>query len=117
MLQSSIAQHGNAGLKTAAGAGRHKTDKEKKIGHRRVGVGGEITYKKVMKINSKFEIQIKSLKTNLIIMHLLSKDPNDANYGIYSTGYTTCYWRPCKQTRKRFTHAGLHDGRDYEFST
>lgn len=26
---------------------RSKSDKERKIGHRRVGVGGEITYKKI----------------------------------------------------------------------
>lgn len=50
IIQSSIAQHGNAGNKTSAGVSRHKSEKERKIGHRRVGVGGEITYKKVIKI-------------------------------------------------------------------
>lgn len=29
---------------------RNKTEKEKKLGHRRVGVGGEITYKKVFRV-------------------------------------------------------------------
>lgn len=48
MPQSSTVQHGNMGPKTAASVPRSKSEKEKKIGHRRVGVGGEITYKKVV---------------------------------------------------------------------
>lgn len=39
-------QHGTAG-KTPSGVSRNKSERERKIGHRRVGVGGEITYKKV----------------------------------------------------------------------
>lgn len=27
---------------------RHKSEREKKLGHRRVGTGGEVTYKKVI---------------------------------------------------------------------
>jgi 1-phosphatidylinositol-4-phosphate 5-kinase len=33
--------------KIPTGITRHKSERERKIGHRRVGVGGEITYKKV----------------------------------------------------------------------
>lgn len=36
-----------SGPKTPTNMSRHKSEKERKIGHRRVGVGGEITYKKV----------------------------------------------------------------------
>lgn len=32
-------------------SGTLKTDREKKIGHRRVGEGGEVTYKKVSNLN------------------------------------------------------------------
>lgn len=35
------------GPKTPVGVSRNKSERERKIGHRRVGVGGEITYKKV----------------------------------------------------------------------
>lgn len=34
----------------ARSAGTLKTDREKKLGHRRVGEGGEVTYKKVSKL-------------------------------------------------------------------
>lgn len=34
-------------LSPRARSGTLKTDREKKIGHRRVGEGGEVTYKKV----------------------------------------------------------------------
>jgi hypothetical protein len=37
----------SGGPKTPTGITRHKSERERKIGHRRVGVGGEITYKKV----------------------------------------------------------------------
>ena len=37
-----------SGPKTPTYISRHKSEKERKIGHRRVGVGGEITYKKVI---------------------------------------------------------------------
>jgi 1-phosphatidylinositol-4-phosphate 5-kinase len=47
MLQSSTAQYGSMGVKISTSMSRNKSEKEKKIGHRRVGVGGEITYKKV----------------------------------------------------------------------
>ena len=46
-LQSSVNQHGTTGPKTPVGVSRNKSERERKIGHRRVGVGGEITYKKV----------------------------------------------------------------------
>ncbi|KAK6618507.1 Phosphatidylinositol 4-phosphate 5-kinase type-1 alpha [Polyplax serrata] len=36
-----------SGPKTPTNMSRHKSEKERKIGHRRVGVGGEITYKKI----------------------------------------------------------------------
>jgi len=34
----------------ARSAGTLKTDREKKLGHRRVGEGGEVTYKKVSEL-------------------------------------------------------------------
>ena len=36
--------------RTSRSAGNLKTDREKKIGHRRVGEGGEVTYKKVSQL-------------------------------------------------------------------
>ena len=41
------AANASSGRKTPTGITRHKSERERKIGHRRVGVGGEITYKKV----------------------------------------------------------------------
>lgn len=41
------AANASNGPKTPTGIARHKSERERKIGHRRVGVGGEITYKKV----------------------------------------------------------------------
>lgn len=41
------AANASSGPKTPTGITRHKSERERKIGHRRVGVGGEITYKKV----------------------------------------------------------------------
>lgn len=32
---------------SAAGVGRYKYDRERKLGHRRIGEGGQITYKKI----------------------------------------------------------------------
>lgn len=46
-FQNSVVQHGTIGPKTSSGVSRNKSERERKIGHRRVGVGGEITYKKV----------------------------------------------------------------------
>lgn len=52
-LQSSIIQHGTTGGRTLGGVARNKSERERKIGHRRVGVGGEITYKKVCFVKTK----------------------------------------------------------------
>nr|XP_031832533.1 phosphatidylinositol 4-phosphate 5-kinase type-1 alpha isoform X10 [Nomia melanderi] len=57
-LDSSITQHGTAGLKTPAGVSRNKSERERKIGHRRVGVGGEITYKKIQTTQIMGSIQL-----------------------------------------------------------
>lgn len=49
-LQSlQVVQHGITSGKNPTGVSRIKSERERKIGHRRVGVGGEITYKKVSK--------------------------------------------------------------------
>lgn len=37
---------------------RNKSDRERKIGHRRVGVGGEITYKKIQTTQIMGSIQL-----------------------------------------------------------
>ncbi|KAI4482507.1 hypothetical protein M0802_013645 [Mischocyttarus mexicanus] len=58
ILQNSITQHGTAGLKTPAGVSRNKSERERKIGHRRVGVGGEITYKKIQTTQIMGSIQL-----------------------------------------------------------
>ncbi|XP_048506256.1 phosphatidylinositol 4-phosphate 5-kinase type-1 alpha-like isoform X7 [Athalia rosae] len=57
-LEVSIAQHGSAGPKTPAGVSRNKSERERKIGHRRVGVGGEITYKKIQTTQIMGSIQL-----------------------------------------------------------
>ncbi|XP_015182312.1 PREDICTED: phosphatidylinositol 4-phosphate 5-kinase type-1 gamma isoform X7 [Polistes dominula] len=58
ILQNSITQHGTVGLKTPAGVSRNKSERERKIGHRRVGVGGEITYKKIQTTQIMGSIQL-----------------------------------------------------------
>ncbi|XP_015182327.1 PREDICTED: phosphatidylinositol 4-phosphate 5-kinase type-1 gamma isoform X9 [Polistes dominula] len=57
-LDNSITQHGTVGLKTPAGVSRNKSERERKIGHRRVGVGGEITYKKIQTTQIMGSIQL-----------------------------------------------------------
>ncbi|XP_076658710.1 phosphatidylinositol 4-phosphate 5-kinase 59B isoform X13 [Halictus rubicundus] len=57
-LDSSVTQHGTTGLKTPAGVSRNKSERERKIGHRRVGVGGEITYKKIQTTQIMGSIQL-----------------------------------------------------------
>ncbi|KAJ1526925.1 hypothetical protein ONE63_008473 [Megalurothrips usitatus] len=46
-ISTASGQNGSSGPKTPTSISRHKSEKEKKIGHRRVGLGGEITYKKI----------------------------------------------------------------------
>ncbi|KZC10869.1 PREDICTED: phosphatidylinositol 4-phosphate 5-kinase type-1 gamma-like [Dufourea novaeangliae] len=58
VLDSSVTQHGTTGLKTPAGVSRNKSERERKIGHRRVGVGGEITYKKIQTTQIMGSIQL-----------------------------------------------------------
>ncbi|CAD1472636.1 unnamed protein product, partial [Heterotrigona itama] len=55
---SSINQHGTTGPKTPVGVSRNKSERERKIGHRRVGVGGEITYKKIQTTQIMGSIQL-----------------------------------------------------------
>lgn len=43
-------------------------DKERKIGHRRVGVGGEITYKKIQTTQIMGSIQLGGYSTNIFIL-------------------------------------------------
>ncbi|XP_033209414.1 phosphatidylinositol 4-phosphate 5-kinase type-1 alpha-like isoform X8 [Belonocnema kinseyi] len=57
-FDSSTVQHGSAGPKTPVGVARNKSEREKKIGHRRVGVGGEITYKKIQSTQIMGSIQL-----------------------------------------------------------
>ncbi|XP_063229267.1 phosphatidylinositol 4-phosphate 5-kinase type-1 alpha-like isoform X3 [Bacillus rossius redtenbacheri] len=46
------------GPKTPTSITRHKSERERKIGHRRVGVGGEITYKKIQTTQIMGSIQL-----------------------------------------------------------
>ncbi|XP_076245921.1 phosphatidylinositol 4-phosphate 5-kinase 59B isoform X13 [Calliopsis andreniformis] len=57
-FDSSVTQHGTTGLKTPVGVSRNKSERERKIGHRRVGVGGEITYKKIQTTQIMGSIQL-----------------------------------------------------------
>uniref|UniRef100_A0A0C9RPZ2 Pip5k1a_1 protein n=1 Tax=Fopius arisanus TaxID=64838 RepID=A0A0C9RPZ2_9HYME len=57
-FDSSVAQHGSGGPKTPSGMSRGKSERERKIGHRRVGVGGEITYKKIQTTQIMGSIQL-----------------------------------------------------------
>ncbi|XP_076178266.1 phosphatidylinositol 4-phosphate 5-kinase 59B isoform X12 [Ptiloglossa arizonensis] len=57
-LDSAAIQHGIAGPKTPVGVSRNKSERERKIGHRRVGVGGEITYKKIQTTQIMGSIQL-----------------------------------------------------------
>ncbi|XP_032456489.1 phosphatidylinositol 4-phosphate 5-kinase type-1 alpha isoform X15 [Nasonia vitripennis] len=58
VFDSSTAQHGSVGPKSSASVSRNKSEKERKIGHRRVGVGGEITYKKIQTTQIMGSIQL-----------------------------------------------------------
>ncbi|XP_058797438.1 phosphatidylinositol 4-phosphate 5-kinase type-1 alpha isoform X9 [Phymastichus coffea] len=55
---STTAQYGSGGPRTSSGVSRNKSEKERKIGHRRVGVGGEITYKKIQTTQIMGSIQL-----------------------------------------------------------
>ncbi|XP_043283754.1 phosphatidylinositol 4-phosphate 5-kinase type-1 beta-like isoform X2 [Venturia canescens] len=57
-FDTSATQHGSGGPKTPAGVSRNKSERERKIGHRRVGVGGEITYKKIQTTQIMGSIQL-----------------------------------------------------------
>ncbi|XP_072753042.1 phosphatidylinositol 4-phosphate 5-kinase type-1 sktl isoform X3 [Anoplolepis gracilipes] len=57
-FDSLVVQHGITGGKTPAGVSRNKSERERKIGHRRVGVGGEITYKKIQTTQIMGSIQL-----------------------------------------------------------
>ncbi|XP_018366654.1 PREDICTED: phosphatidylinositol 4-phosphate 5-kinase type-1 alpha-like isoform X2 [Trachymyrmex cornetzi] len=57
-FDSSVVQHGTTGGKTLVGVSRNKSERERKIGHRRVGVGGEITYKKIQTTQIMGSIQL-----------------------------------------------------------
>ncbi|XP_071554058.1 phosphatidylinositol 4-phosphate 5-kinase type-1 sktl isoform X7 [Temnothorax nylanderi] len=57
-FDNSIVQHGTTGGKAPAGVSRNKSERERKIGHRRVGVGGEITYKKIQTTQIMGSIQL-----------------------------------------------------------
>lgn len=52
------ASNASSGRKTPTGITRHKSERERKIGHRRVGVGGEITYKKIQTTQIMGSIQL-----------------------------------------------------------
>ncbi|XP_014468108.1 PREDICTED: phosphatidylinositol 4-phosphate 5-kinase type-1 gamma-like isoform X2 [Dinoponera quadriceps] len=57
-FDSSVVQHGITGGKAPVGVSRNKSERERKIGHRRVGVGGEITYKKIQTTQIMGSIQL-----------------------------------------------------------
>ncbi|XP_034243352.1 phosphatidylinositol 4-phosphate 5-kinase type-1 alpha-like isoform X7 [Thrips palmi] len=57
-ISTASGQNGSSGPKTPTSISRHKSEKEKKIGHRRVGLGGEITYKKIQTTQIMGSIQL-----------------------------------------------------------
>ncbi|XP_074106417.1 phosphatidylinositol 4-phosphate 5-kinase 59B isoform X12 [Cotesia typhae] len=58
IFDNSVINYGSATSKTPPGVAKNKSEKEKKIGHRRVGVGGEITYKKIQTTQIMGSIQL-----------------------------------------------------------
>jgi len=64
-MSAAAAQNGSGGPKTPTSISRHKSEREKKIGHRRVGIGGEITYKKVSYLSVIMKLLFK-VKQNFI---------------------------------------------------
>ncbi|XP_044020822.1 phosphatidylinositol 4-phosphate 5-kinase type-1 alpha-like isoform X5 [Aphidius gifuensis] len=58
LSSSSVIQHEAGGTKATSAMARSKSEKERKIGHRRVGVGGEITYKKIQSTQIMGSIQL-----------------------------------------------------------
>lgn len=48
----------NAATRPSHNVGRYKYDRERKLGHRRVGDGGEITYKKIQSSHIMGSIQL-----------------------------------------------------------
>ncbi|XP_034946774.1 phosphatidylinositol 4-phosphate 5-kinase type-1 alpha isoform X6 [Chelonus insularis] len=58
VFDSSASHHAGVGSKTPSGVSRNKSERERKIGHRRVGVGGEITYKKIQTTQIMGSIQL-----------------------------------------------------------
>ncbi|XP_044596207.1 phosphatidylinositol 4-phosphate 5-kinase type-1 alpha isoform X10 [Cotesia glomerata] len=58
IFDNSAINYGSATSKTPPGVAKNKSEKERKIGHRRVGVGGEITYKKIQTTQIMGSIQL-----------------------------------------------------------
>ncbi|XP_053594596.1 phosphatidylinositol 4-phosphate 5-kinase type-1 alpha isoform X4 [Microplitis demolitor] len=58
IFDNSVVYHGSTTSKSLPGVSKNKSERERKIGHRRVGVGGEITYKKIQTTQIMGSIQL-----------------------------------------------------------
>lgn len=47
MSENRLQVSGDHNMRAGAQVGRYKYDRERKLGHRRIGEGGQITYKKI----------------------------------------------------------------------
>ena len=73
-------------------SGTLKVDRGKKIGHRRVGEGGEVTYKKVCIHFLLKKCNICLLKVLFFYLIFTSVDSYNTNYGVNSVRNKSCCW-------------------------
>ncbi len=67
----------------AASVGRYKYDRERKLGHRRIGEGGQITYKKIETTQIMGSIQLgiqHTVSHNISGFISVGRSKNDNNY-------------------------------------
>ncbi|KAF4519100.1 hypothetical protein B566_EDAN010522 [Ephemera danica] len=99
---------GKSPLGGATGIQRHKSERERKLGHRRVGVGGEITYKKIQSSTIMGSIQ---LGIQHAVGGLASKPERDLLMQDFMTVETTNFL--CEGSN----HTPAHHFTDFKFKT
>ncbi|XP_071447152.1 phosphatidylinositol 4-phosphate 5-kinase type-1 alpha-like isoform X12 [Hetaerina americana] len=96
------------GPKTPPGITRHRSERERKLGHRRVGVGGEITYKKIQSSQIMGSIQ---LGIQHAVGGLASKPERDLLMQDFMTVETTIF------DTEGSNHTPAHHYSDFKFKT
>ncbi|XP_046399270.1 phosphatidylinositol 4-phosphate 5-kinase type-1 alpha-like isoform X13 [Ischnura elegans] len=96
------------GPKTPPGISRHRSERERKLGHRRVGVGGEITYKKIQTTQIMGSIQ---LGIQHAVGGLASKPERDLLMQDFMTVETTIF------DTEGSNHTPAHHYSDFKFKT